>query len=200
MDQVGALILAAATGSGFGGVMALGRWGEGTLLEHLVSVARDAGVAVIVVVVGPRSDDVIAACELGDALIVINDDYEEGDASSLRAGLDTMWRIEEIETAIVMELEHAGVSASEIESVAAEPRDALAPITVPKYRYARSSPIAVDRALWPRLMGLEGRVDLLDLTAAHPDWVREVRLDSAPPKRVRTPDDLSVVERRRRLT
>ena len=200
MDQAGILILAAAPGSGFEGALAFGPWGNGTVLQHLVAVAREAGPAVVVVVVGPRSEELIEMGGLGEAVIVINDDYGEGSASSLRAGLDTLWRIDGVETAVLIDVDRPGLTAADFVAVVGGDRDATRPVTVPKYRYARGQPIAVDRSLWPRLMGLEGDVDLLDLTAAHPDWVTELRLESSPPARVLTPTDLLAAEQRRRLT
>ncbi len=199
MDGTGALILATATGSGFGGAMALGSWGEGTVLQHLVEVARTGGVDVVVVTIGPRANAVVESGDLGDALIVVNGDYEEGAASSLRAGLDTMWRQADIETVIIMELKRPGVFPEAVAALMASSRTNERPITVPKYRYARGSPIAIDRSLWPRLMGLEGHFELLDLVAAHPGWVDEIRLDLEPPAGVGTPEDLDVAARRRRF-
>ncbi|HCO14402.1 MAG TPA: hypothetical protein DIT46_09455, partial [Gemmatimonadetes bacterium] len=170
MQSTGSLVLATATGSGFGGAIALGLWRDKTVLEHLVEVARVGGADVIVIVVGPRAQEVISLVDLDDVVIVINDDYQEGSASSLRAGLDTMWRSDEIETAIIMEVERPGVAPETVISLAEASRSAMKPITVPKYRNTRGSPIAVDRSLWPRLMSFEENLDLLDLIAAHPDW------------------------------
>ena len=38
MPDVGALIIASAPGSGFGGALALGRWGDGSVLDHVLEV------------------------------------------------------------------------------------------------------------------------------------------------------------------
>ena len=197
MPDIGGLILASATGSGLGGAMALAAWERETVLEHLVDIARAAGLDPIVVVLGPRSDDVLAVVDLGEVTIVIDPDWREGRAAGLRSGLDTMSRFLEVETAVLIELDRPAITSNVVAAVAAGPRTAPAPVTVPKYRYARSGPIAVDSWLWPRLMGLEGEVDLLDLVEAHPGWVNEVRVDRLPPERVETLDDLEAAQRRR---
>ncbi len=193
MESVGALILADAVGSGFGGAMALARWDGIPLLTHVSGVAGAGGAEVVVVVIGPRGEDVVGSFEHGETLLILNDDFEEGRASSLRAGLDTMWRVAEIETAVIIELERPAVTPEAVAAVAAAARTPQRPMTLLKYRYARGGPVAVDRSLWPRLMGLEGDVDLLDLAAAHPDWTEEVRVEQGRPARIRTPDDLAAL-------
>jgi molybdenum cofactor cytidylyltransferase len=192
LAEIGGLILASATGQGLGGALALAPWEETTLVEHVTSVARSAGLDPIVVVVGPRSDDLVDAVDLGKATFVIDPAWGEGRAAALRSGLDTMSRFPDVETVVIIELDRPTVTADVIAAVAAGPRSSPAPVTVPKYRYVRGGPVAVDRSLWPRLMGLEGDVYLMDLVEAHPAWINEVRIDRLPPERVETPDDLAV--------
>ena len=138
MPDIGGLILASATGSGLGGAMALAAWERETVLEHLVDIARAAGLDPIVVVLGPRSDDVLAVVDLGEVTIVIDPDWREGRAADLRSGLDTMSRFLEVETAVLIELDRPTITSDVVAAVAAGPRTAPAPVTVPKYRYARS--------------------------------------------------------------
>ena len=72
MPQIGALVLAAGTGIDLGGATALAPWRGSTLIEHVVGVVRASPLAPIVVVVGPRSDDILEQSDLGDATIVID--------------------------------------------------------------------------------------------------------------------------------
>ncbi len=71
------------------------------------------------------------------------------------------------------------------------------PATVPKYRYVRGRPILLERELWPRLLGLEGRALPEAVLATHERWVEEVWLDQLVPGRVETPDDLADLAPRR---
>jgi molybdenum cofactor cytidylyltransferase len=192
MPQIGALVLAASTGIDLGGATALAPWGASTLIEHVVGVVRASPLAPIVVVVGPRSDDILEQSDLGDATIVIDPEWREGRAAPLRSGLDTMSRFLEIEAAIIIDADRPGLVPEVLVAVAAGPRSSPAPVTVPKYRYALGGPIGVDRSLWPRLMGLEGDVDVMDIVEAHPAWINEVRVDRLSPGRVETSDDLAV--------
>lgn len=188
--DVGALIIATATGSGFGGALALATWRRGTVLEHVARVVSAAGIEDVTVVVGPQAYEIAESVDLGEATFVIDPEWEEGRSAALRAGLDTMWRNVELSTALVADLERPGIETSTVAAVLEEHRSGATPVTLPKYRYARGGPFAVARALWPHLMGLEGDVDLTALFDAHRDWVSEVWIDRVPPSAVHTQSDL----------
>lgn len=190
MEGVGAVVLAGARGTGFGGAVALGSWRGVPVLTHLLDVARRAGIEDLVSVVGPEQDAVMAAAHDADVVFVLDDEWAEGESAGLRAGLDTMWRSAGLEAAVVLDVRYPGVEPDVIVRVldAHRPRERM--VTIPKYRYARGLPLVIDRALWPRLMGLEGPVDLVELLDAHSDWVAEVWIDRIPPALVSTPNDL----------
>ena len=196
MSDVGALVLATAAGSRLGGALAFGSWGSGTVLEHVVAVVRQGGIEDVTVVLGPRVDDVLEASDLEDVTVVDDSEWEEGQASGLRAGLDTLWRSAEISTALIVDLERPDFDAATIRAIVAAHDAATTPVTVPKYRFARGGPVAIARELWPRLMGIEGNVDIYDLLNAHPAWLTEVWIDRVRSVRVSTPEDLEAMSRR----
>ena len=51
-------------------------------------------------------------------------------------------------------------------------------------------PVLVDRALWPRLMSLEGDEGAQRLWQAHPEWVNEVWFSDLAPRDVDTETDI----------
>ena len=197
MTDVGALIVASGRGSGFGGAIALGRWRAGTVLEHVASVVRAADIEDITVVLGPMGEDIAEAADLDDATFVIDPDWEEGLSSALRVGLDTMWRSSGLEIALIVEVERPGIDAETISAVLATHRLGSRLVTLPKYRYTRGGPVAVGRGLWPRLMGLEGDLDLVALIDAHKDWAHDVWIDRLGPTLIETSSDLDALSRGR---
>ena len=81
-------MLAAGAGRRFGGVKQLAQWRGAPLLEW----ALDAALGVpalhpVVVVLGAHADEVQAAVDLSPAVVVRAQDWEEGQAASLRAGV-----------------------------------------------------------------------------------------------------------------
>jgi CTP:molybdopterin cytidylyltransferase MocA len=84
---VAGLVLAAGAGTRYGGVKQLAPLRGRPLLEHAVGAMADAAVGPVVVVLGAHAAAVRAAAELGEATVVVCDDWAEGPSASLRAGV-----------------------------------------------------------------------------------------------------------------
>ena len=82
-----ALVLAAGEGKRYGGPKALVDLDGELLVDRAVRVAHEAGCTPVVVVLGAAAADVVQTARLPDAIVVVNDDYSSGMASSLRCGL-----------------------------------------------------------------------------------------------------------------
>jgi nicotine blue oxidoreductase len=85
--QVGALILAAGSGTRMGGPKALLEFEGRLLVERAVATAFAGGCAQAVVILGARAEEVRRRAALAPARVVVNADWAEGMGSSLRAGL-----------------------------------------------------------------------------------------------------------------
>ena len=76
---------------GAGGSKRLGRpkqllpYGDGTLLGHVVGVARSAGFDQLIVAIGGAADEVRDQVDLAGTVVVVNDAYGEGCSSSIAA-------------------------------------------------------------------------------------------------------------------
>src|SRR5262245_11293463 len=81
---------------GAGGSKRLGRpkqllpYGDGTLLGHVVGVARECRFEQTLVAIGGSADDVRAGVDLAGVEVVVNDEYGEGCSSSIAAALDAV--------------------------------------------------------------------------------------------------------------
>ena len=87
---VAAVILAAGASRRLGSPKQLAVLGGQTLLERAVDVAREAGCAPVVLVLGAEYEQVIAGCSLGDAVVAVNPDWIEGMGASIRFGVEKM--------------------------------------------------------------------------------------------------------------
>lgn len=161
------------------------------LLQLVVDGVREWPVESVVVVLGAAADDVLDAVDFGDAMVAINEDWEEGIASSLRVGVDILERDPAVERTFVALGDQPGIPA-EVPILLVEAAEwSDRPAIVPVYRYERANPVLFDRRLWHRLMALEGDHGASDLLRAHPDWVEEVRVDWPAPRDVDTEDDVA---------
>jgi molybdenum cofactor cytidylyltransferase len=88
---IAAVVLAAGSGSRFGGAKQLAELDGIPLLEHaLRAVEAVPAIERIVVVLGARADEIRAGIDFGLAEPVVCSDWAEGQAASLRCGIDAV--------------------------------------------------------------------------------------------------------------
>ncbi|MGH8875478.1 MAG: nucleotidyltransferase family protein [Acidimicrobiia bacterium] len=188
--MIAALILAAGGSRRLGQPKQLVPWGGTTLLGHVVERARSYPVAEVWVVLGAAAEEVLARVDLAGCGLIENPEWQEGMASSLRAGLDALTRRPEVEAVLVLLGDQPDVPDEVVEALVAEYRAGKAEAVVPKYRYTWGNPVVVGRRLWPRIMSMEGDEGAKQLLQAHPEWVTEVWFPGLPPGDVDTVADL----------
>jgi CTP:molybdopterin cytidylyltransferase MocA len=81
------VVLAAGASTRLGEPKQLVELGGERLLERAARVAREAGLAPLVVVLGCRAEEIQKTSRLGGASIVLNRNWAEGMGSSIRAGV-----------------------------------------------------------------------------------------------------------------
>ncbi len=187
---IAAVVLAAGGSTRMGRPKQLARWGETTLLGHVIDQVREYPVDEIWVVLGADIDAILARVDLEGCGVIENPEWEEGIASSLRVGLDALIQKSRADAALIVIGDQPGLDARVVSEVVDTFARAGRPVVIPKYRYTWGNPVLVDRSLWPRLMSLEGDEGARRLFQAHPEWVEEVWTDHLPPRDVDTEADL----------
>ena len=190
MTPTTALILAAGASRRLGRPKHLVDWRGTPMLQRVIDAVAAWPVDGIALVLGAHEEEILAAIDPGDALVIINPEWEEGIASSLRAGLDAVARQGGIERAFIVLGDQPSIPPEVPAGLLEGMDDSGKPAVVPKYRYQRGNPVLIDRFLWPRLMSLEGDAGAARQEQAHPEWIHEVRVDHPPPRDVDTPEDL----------
>ncbi|WP_246281797.1 nucleotidyltransferase family protein [Fodinicola acaciae] len=147
--QVAGLLLAAGAGRRFGMPKALVEHRGSLLVESAARVLADGGCAPVYVVVGAAADEVQAKADLGDARVVVNDDWPTGMGSSLRRGLEAVTKQVDtvVDAVVILPVDTPGVTAAAVRRVAgfATPR-ALAAAS---YDGVRGHPVLIGRDHWP---------------------------------------------------
>jgi molybdenum cofactor cytidylyltransferase len=180
---------------GAGGSRRLGRpkqllpYRDGTLLGHVVGVARACPFDQLVVAIGGAAAEVRDQVELPGVDIVVNEAYGEGCSSSIAAALGTVDA--RCDTLVLMLGDQPGVTAATVAALVAGRGDA--PLAVCRYDDGRGHPIAFGRSVFAELADLHGDKGvwrLLDRRAAE---VREVPVAGPIPLDVDTADDYAAV-------
>ena len=180
---------------GAGGSRRLGRpkqllaYGDGTLLGHVVGVARSAGFDQLIVAIGGAADEVRAEVDLAGAEVVVNDAYGEGCSSSIAAALGA---VDPRAGALVLMLgDQPGVDAATVATLLAGRGDA--PLAVCRYDDGRGHPIAFGRDVFAELAGLHGDKGVWRLLDRRAEDVVEVAVPGPIPRDVDTQDDYRAV-------
>ena len=186
--RVGALVLAAGAARRYGSAKQLAELEGRPLIEHALEAVAAAPVDDRVVVLGAGADAVLEGANLHGARPVVCEDWAEGQAASLRAGLAAL---DGVEAAVVVLGDQPRVSARAIARVLAARGDGAAAVRA-TYDGLPAHPIVLERALFSRLAALEGDVGAREVLATVA--VREVACDGlGRPDDVDTPEQLEVL-------
>jgi molybdenum cofactor cytidylyltransferase len=183
------LVLAAGGSQRLGRPKQLLPYGGGTLLGHMVSVARECGFGQLLVAVGGAADEVRAGVDLTGAEIVENQAYGEGCSSSIAAAL----RVVDVraDTLVLLLGDQPGVTPATVAALVTGRGDA--PLAVCRYDDGRGHPLAFDRSVFPDLAALHGDRGVWKLLDRRADEVCEVPVAGPIPRDVDTEEDYRAV-------
>ena len=118
VDDCAALILAAGASSRFGSPKPLAEWRGTPLVAHAVRTAEAAGCRPIAVVVGCEAAAVAKAVP-ASAAVVVNSRWEQGQGTSLAAGIDALTGGYEPSRTLVLPVDLPHLSADDLKAVIA---------------------------------------------------------------------------------
>ncbi len=170
---VAAILLAAGESRRMGSPKPLLAWQGSTLIEYQISQLREAGVADVIAVLGHRAQDILPLVTAAGARGIINENYREGRASSLRTGADAVMGAE---TIVIISVDQPR-SAAVTRRLLAEHTSG---ITVASHRGRRGHPVILDGALLVELREVDETTQgLRAVLARHAPDVREIAFESA---------------------
>jgi molybdenum cofactor cytidylyltransferase len=180
---------------GAGGSRRLGRpkqllpYGDGTLLDHTVGVARACNFDQIVVPIGGASDEVAERVDLSGVDVVVNYAFGEGCSSSIAAALDAVNR--SCDLLVLMLGDQPGVTPATVHALIDGRGDA--PLAVCRYDDGRGHPIAFAPSVFPQLADLHGDKGVWRLLDERAGDVVDVPIAGNVPLDVDTPEDYQAV-------
>jgi molybdenum cofactor cytidylyltransferase len=186
---IGGIVLAAGEGRRFGRPKQLVTFRGRPLLEHALAAMAASAVDERLVVLGANATAVLREVDLHGARAVLCNNWELGQAESLRTGLDALSA--EVEAATIALGDQPLLSPRAIDRVLGE-RDGVAAALRASYAGVPGHPVVLERALFERarhLRGDTGARELLDEVGA-----KEVPCDGlGRPDDVDTPEQLEAI-------
>jgi molybdenum cofactor cytidylyltransferase len=180
---------------GAGGSQRLGRpkqllpYRDGTLLGHVVGVARTCSFDQLVVALGGAVEEVREHVDVQGAEVVVNDAYGEGCSSSIAAALRAV--DPRCDVLVLMLGDQPGVTAATVAALLAGRGDA--PLAVCRYHDGRGHPLAFARGTFGALADLHGDKAVWRLLDQRAPDVAEVPIGGPIPLDVDTEEDYAAV-------
>jgi molybdenum cofactor cytidylyltransferase len=184
-ERVAALVLAAGGSTRLGRPKQLLPYGDGVLLESVLAVAENSGLAQVVIALGGSADEVRRTIDLTGFDIADNPDFSAGCSSSIAAAIPALHS--DTEVLVLLLGDQPGVRVGTVRALI-EGRG-TAPIAVCRYDDGIGHPFAFDRSVLPILAGLHGDKAVWKLLEQRAEDVVEVRIPGPIPIDVDTEDD-----------
>jgi len=175
MPSIAGIILAAGASSRMGADKALLRWGERTFLEHLRGVLRAAGAEPVRIIAGANAAALEQAVPLAPGELVVNPAWEQGQLSSLLAGLDSL--ASQTDAAIICLVDHPCVSSRLLRSLMEKFLETRRPIVLPACQGRRGHPVLFAASLFDELRAAPLSVGARFVVHQHAADVLEVPTD-----------------------
>jgi molybdenum cofactor cytidylyltransferase len=169
-----------------GGAKVTLEWDGTPMIIRAVGAAREAGLWPITVVIGAYGELVREALRGEQVEIVVNEAWEEGQSSSVKAGMDAVR--DRAEAVVFLLADMPLVDGDLVQALVSEHRKTLAPIIAPWVGGRRGNPILFDANTYHAMEGLSGDQGARALTSQFP--VRRIEWDERALFDVDSPDDL----------
>lgn len=153
--MIAGLILAAGESRRMGRDKALLSYGGRTFVETLALKLRQAGIENIAVVLGHHAKEIERAVSLGGVRVVLNPDYEQGQTSSLQAGLAAFEGLCP-EGVILCLVDHPAVSVETIRTLKTRFERDHPPAVIPTLNGQRGHPVVISQSLFAEILALPG--------------------------------------------
>jgi molybdenum cofactor cytidylyltransferase len=168
-----AVILSAGASSRMGRPKALLPYREGTFLEHLIEVTRHPRIGVTRVVLGAGAEMIQTIAKLDSSVVVLNTGWEQGQLSSICAGLRSLEGIN-TDGIVLCPIDHPLVSARLVSELVERFYEDKKAIVLPTYNGRRGHPAIFSKELYGELLAAPADQGARAVVWAHSADILEV--------------------------
>ena len=155
--SIGIILLAAGKSTRLGKPKQLLDYEGQTLLQHSLQVARASDAHPVVVVLGADAALIEREVTGNEAHVVVNSEWQEGMASSIRCGIEELIRLHAAaEGAVIMVCDQPYVTTELINSLLTVHRQTGKLIVSCQYANTVGTPACFHKSIFPELLQLEG--------------------------------------------
>ena len=167
-NKTGIVLLAAGDSSRLGEPKQLLVHKGATLLQHSLNVAISIQAGPVIVVLGAQAAMIRESIDSRSAHVVINADWQEGMASSVRCGIDALREIcPAAEGVILMVCDQPFVTPDLLQKLISTQQITGKPIVASYYAETYGPPVFFHQTLFPELLQLRGDVGARSVIRKH---------------------------------
>ncbi len=156
-SKIGILILAAGSSSRLGYPKQLVKFKGKLLLQRIIDIAEKLPVTQKVLVLGANSNSILEAIDVKDLNLIINKDWKEGMASSIRAGLyGLLEKQSDLEHVLILLSDQPLLRIDQIESLIQQQLNNEVQAIFSEYDGITGVPAIFSKELFSELQKLEG--------------------------------------------
>ncbi len=174
--MLAAAILSAGESRRMGTPKALLPYRGSTFLEHLIEVTRHPRVGITKIVLGAGAGKIRDTLRLEEASVVINDEWEKGQLSSIQAAVRSL-AAAGTDGMILCPVDHPLVSANLVARLIEEFDSSGKLVVLPTYQGRRGHPLIFRASLYNELLEASAEVGARQVVWAHQEEVLEVATD-----------------------
>ncbi|MCX2740958.1 nucleotidyltransferase family protein [Pontibacter anaerobius] len=171
----GLVILAAGASTRLGEPKQLLRYQGKSLLQRATQVALETGFSPVVVVLGANAAILLPEVSNSAVTIVRNPEWQEGMASSIRAGLSELLRLKpELDDVTFMVCDQPYVDAAVLKQLVQAKQDGRSGIVASAYQGTWGTPVLFDKVYFPELLALQGQEGAKKIIMKHKSAVTSI--------------------------
>jgi molybdenum cofactor cytidylyltransferase len=150
-----------------------------TLLQRAVQTALASGCAPVAVVLGANAEQLMPELANMPLVLVQNPDWQEGMASSIRAGLGELMRQQPALTqVIIMVCDQPFVEADVLKQLMQSKQESQAGIVASAYKGTVGTPVLFDQVYFPELLALQGQEGAKKIILKHQPEVSTIAFEA----------------------
>jgi molybdenum cofactor cytidylyltransferase len=178
MKQLAVAILAAGESRRMGRPKALVPFDGLTFVEHLLAATRHPRVGVVRVVLGANAEIIRAELKLPAEIVVVNEDWQQGQLSSIQAAIRSL-PTGECAALVLCPVDHPLITLRLVSQLIAAFDGSEKLIVLPTHLGRRGHPVIFDAGLFDALLAASPDIGARQVVWAHPDKIAEVPTDEA---------------------
>jgi molybdenum cofactor cytidylyltransferase len=171
--MLAAIILSGGASRRMGSPKALLSFQGRPFLEHLLDVAHHPKIGVRRIVLGADAEPIAKEVDLAPGEIVINEEWEKGQLSSLQTALRSL--PQRTDGAILLLIDHPLISSTLVEELIETFYKSGKPIVLPVYDGRRGHPVIFSAALYEELLNAPPETGARSVVWAHSAEVQIVQ-------------------------